>query len=117
MQVVDLEREVGQQEVGFHPRAEGLALSRDGRWVASAGWHSDRARVWGARTGAMVREWVDGFQTEVAFTPDSRSLITSQADEYTFWEAQTWKCVRRLRRDVAVYPGQVAFSPDGRLMA
>src|SRR5262249_24545394 len=58
-----------------------------------------------------------GKRAMVFFTPASRSLIISQGDEFRFWDVQTLRLIRRLPRDVALYPGQVAFSPDGRLMA
>ena len=93
------------------------ALSGDGRWAASCGWHSDRVRLWNVDTGQMVHEWVVGKQTTVFFTPDSRALIISRGDEFSFWDVETLQPIRRLSRDVAQFPGHVAFSPDGRLMA
>jgi tetratricopeptide (TPR) repeat protein len=53
----------------------------------------------------------------VFFTPDSRALIISLGDEVSFWDVRTLRPVRRLRRDIAQFPGWVAFAPDGRLMA
>ena len=100
-----------------HPRVSEVALSRDGRWIASCGWHSDRVRLWNATTGTMVHEWVLGKQTGVFFTPDSRAVVISRDDAFTFWDVDTLQPIRRLGRDVALYPGFVAFSPDGKLMA
>jgi serine/threonine protein kinase/WD40 repeat protein len=100
-----------------HPQACFIALSPDGRWAATSGWHSDRARLWNARTGKMVHEWTLGLSLEVFFTLDSRTLIISRGDEFSFWDVETLKPIRRLRREVAHYPGYVAFSPDGKLMA
>jgi hypothetical protein len=65
----------------------------------------------------MVHEWVLGRWTTVAFTPDSRSLVISRGDEFSFWDVETLQLLRRLPRDVTPFPGHVAFSPDGRLMA
>jgi eukaryotic-like serine/threonine-protein kinase len=115
--ILDLETGALRRELGSHPWGEVHALSGDGRWAASSGWHSDRVRLWNAETGEMVHEWVTGKQTQVFFTPDSRALIISRGDEFSFWDVATLRPIRRLRRDVAVYPGHVAFSPDGRLMA
>src|SRR5207302_3457184 len=53
----------------------------------------------------------------VFFTPDSRTLVISEHDAYSFWDLDTGQRVRRLRRDVIDYPGYVAFASDGRLMA
>jgi serine/threonine protein kinase/WD40 repeat protein len=115
--LLDLETGTVRRELGSHPQGEVRALSRDGRWAASSGWHSDRVRLWNAATGQRVHEWVVGRQTNVFFTPDSRTLIISRGDEFSFWDVPTRQPIRRLRRDVALYPGYVAFSPDGRLMA
>jgi eukaryotic-like serine/threonine-protein kinase len=115
--ILDLETGTVRRELGSHPWGEVRALSGDGRWAASSGWVSDRVRLWNAETGQMVHEWVVGKQTNVFFTPDSRALIISRGDEFSFWDVATLQPIRRLRRDVAHYPGYVAFSPDGRLMA
>jgi serine/threonine protein kinase/WD40 repeat protein len=118
IQIVDPKRGVVQQRLGVHLLGDGPhALSADGRWLASRGWHADRVRVWNARTGEMVREWPFGGPQAVYFAPDSRTLIISRGDEFSFWDVNGWKPIRRLRRDVAHYPGYVAFSPDGRLLA
>src|SRR5262249_48131159 len=74
-------------------RAVYVALSGDGRWMATGGWHSDRARLWNARTGQMVREWIVG-RAAVFFTPDSRVLIISQGDEFSFHDVATLQPVR-----------------------
>jgi WD40 repeat protein len=106
-----------RQDLGAHPLGEVKALSGDGRWAASSGWHSDRVRLWDVGTGQVVREWVVGKQTSVFFTPDSRALVISRGDEFSFWDVETLQPILRLPRDVAQFPGHVAFSPDGKLMA
>jgi serine/threonine protein kinase/WD40 repeat protein len=116
-QILDLETGAVRRSLGVHPQGEVEALSADGRWAASSGWHSDRVRLLDARTGRMVHEWVLGKRTYVCFTPDSRALIISRGDEFSFWDVQTLRPVRRLSRNVTPFPGHVAFSPDGRLMA
>ena len=100
-----------------HPSASEAVLSPDGRWMASSGWHSDRVRLWNATTGYMVHEWVLGPMTGIYFTPDSSALIICRGDAFTFWDVETLQPIRRLARDVPIYPGHVAFSPDGTLMA
>src|SRR4029450_9660833 len=70
-----------------------------------------------AHPGERAREWPLGQQTRVFFTPDSRALITCRGDAFTFWDVETLQPIRRLDRDVAVTPGYVAFSADGKLMA
>jgi WD40 repeat protein len=115
--ILDLETGVVRRELGSHPLGEVQALSADGRWAASSGWHSERVRLWNIGTGRMVHEWALGKWTTVCFTPDSRALIISRGDEFSFWDVETLKPIRRLSREVTPFPGHVAFSPDGRLMA
>jgi serine/threonine protein kinase/WD40 repeat protein len=115
--ILDLETGVVLQNLDRHPLGEVRALSGDGRWAASSGWHSDGVQLWEAGTGRKVHEWVVGKRTFVSFTPDSRTLIISRGDEFTFWDVETLRQIRRLPRDGTPFPGWVAFSPDGRLMA
>jgi serine/threonine protein kinase/WD40 repeat protein len=115
--IMDLETGKVRQELGIHPLGELHALSGDGRWAASCGWHSDRVYLWNAKTGQRVSEWVVGRQTLVFFSPDSRALIIARGDAFSFWDVETLQPIRRLHRDLAQFPGWVAFSPDGQLMA
>ena len=115
--ILDLETGSVRRELGAHPQGEVRALSGDGRWAASCGWHSDRVRLWDLGTGRMAHEWAVGKRTSAAFTPDSRALIIARDDEVGFWDLATLRPIRRLPREVALYSGEMAFSPDGRLMA
>jgi serine/threonine protein kinase/WD40 repeat protein len=116
-QLLDLETGVVVRKLASHPFGEVQALSGDGRWAASCGWHSDRVRLWNAGTGQLVHEWVLGKRTNIYFTPDSRALIISRSDGFSFWDVETLQPIRRLPRDGTPFPGWVAFSPDGKLMA
>lgn len=91
-------------------------IGEGGMGLVSSGWHSDRVRLWNAATGTLVYEWITGM-ARVYFTPDSRELIVCRAEEFTFYDTKTLKQTRRIRRDVTLYPGHVAHSPDGGLMA
>jgi serine/threonine protein kinase/WD40 repeat protein len=115
--ILDVETGEVRQTLGTHPFGEVQAISGDGRWAASCGWHSDRVWLWNLGTGQKVHEWVVGKRTYVFFTPDSRALIISRGDEFSFWDVETREPIRRLARNVTPFPGHVAFSPDGRLMA
>ncbi len=116
-QILDLETGLVRQNIDRHCHGDVRALSADGRWAASSGWHTDRVRLWDARTGRKVKEWAPGKRTLVFFTPDSRALIISRGDEFSFWDVETFQLLQRFPRDLTPFPGQVAFSPDGRLMA
>ncbi len=116
-QLLDPETRTVLRELGPHPQGEVRALSGDGRWAASCGWHSDRVRLWDAHSGRMVHEWVTGARSYVFFTPDSRGLVIATDCDFSLWDVAARRPIWRLPRDVIQYPGHVAFSPDGRLMA
>lgn len=99
-----------------HPRGNSIALSPDGRWLATAGWHSSLVRLWETSSGALVHEWSIGGQTLVSFTPEGRELIISSPGEFRFWALDTLTPTLHLPHDV-LYPGHLAFSPDLKLVA
>ncbi len=100
-----------------HPMGSYVALSPDTKWLATSGWHSDRAQLWNVEDGQLVRDWDVGLQTRVAFTPDSRELIVARDSEFQFLQVETLETSRRLKREIGLFAGDVAFSADGRLMA
>jgi eukaryotic-like serine/threonine-protein kinase len=103
----------------FAPHASGrqVALSRDGRWVATSGWYATSVKLWDARTRSLSRDLALGPQTFADFCPDSKTLITSRSDEYCFWDMESGTLIRRLPMEIPYYPNLVAFSPDQRVMA
>lgn len=115
--VVDLTTKAVKTLLLPHPNGGGIALSPDGQRAASSGWHSNSARLWEIASGTMVHDWILGNKMSVAFSPDSRTLITCRSDEFSFWDVASLQRVDRL-----LSPGNdalriVAFSPDGQLMA
>jgi serine/threonine protein kinase/WD40 repeat protein len=116
-QILDLESGRIRRHLPGHLNGEVKALSGDGQWAASCGWHSDSVRLWNVSTGEEVHGWESGKRTFTYFTPDSRTLIISREDELSFWDVSTLQPIRRLSRDVEQFPSHVAFSADGRLMA
>jgi serine/threonine protein kinase/WD40 repeat protein len=114
--LVDLATHSVRPERFDHPAGGFIVLSPDGRWLATGGWHSDYVRLWAVATHTMVKEWRLR-QARAYFTPDSRGLIISDGGEFRIWDVATLQLIRRIPREVPGYPGYVAFSPDGRLMA
>ena len=100
-----------------HPRADVIAISPDGHWVATASWHNSLVKVWDGRTGDLVRTLQMPGRASVAFNPDGRWLATSTS-EYQLWELGTWKPKGPPTPGNAVPERNfTAFSPDGRVMA
>ncbi len=103
--------------INVPPGHDHPALSPDGAWVATVGWHDPDVLIWSTNSGQCVGKLDLGAQTFVSFTPDSKYLITSRHDQYCFWDVHTWQPARRIPRLQCPFPGHVAFTPDGRTMA
>jgi WD40 repeat protein len=99
-----------------HRNASYVALSPDGNWIATCGWHTVDVRLWNARTGSLVHKW-PVHRATVTFTPDSRVLVLGLGHEFRFHDVMSKELVLRLSRDVAMHPGFVAFAPTAGLMA
>jgi WD40 repeat protein/serine/threonine protein kinase len=110
---------------------QGLAYSRDGKYLASAAGGKDfqgrskpgEAAVWDARTGKEIhrlRGHTDAVYS-VAFSPDSKRLATAGADATTrVWDLDTGKEVLAFKGHAGRGTGEVtsvAFSPDGNRIA
>jgi WD40 repeat protein/predicted Ser/Thr protein kinase len=94
-----------------------VAVSPDGRWVATGTRHGSGINVWDPRTGQRLSEWPSN-EAAVAFSPDGRWLVGNSPDEYRSWEAGSWRpTALQFIRDNAWVPGPMAFSPDGKLLA
>jgi WD40 repeat protein len=115
--VVDLTNRSPRRVAFEHPVADFIALSPDAKWLATSGWHSERCRLWNTESGELVKDWVVGVETRVGFSPDSRELVVARGSEFHFLSIDTLATSRRLKREIGLYPGNVAFSPDGKLMA
>jgi WD40 repeat protein len=100
-----------------HPNVSFIAMSPNSRWLATSGWHSDRIRLWETQTSKLAWEHVVGKMSMVSFTPDNRELIVSKGSEFIFFDLNTFEVSRRLVREPGLHPGDVAFTPDGDLMA
>jgi signal transduction histidine kinase len=95
-----------------------FALSPNGRWVA-AGRETPGANpnVWDARTGETVVR-LKATYAHLAFSPDSRWLITVGARTARLWSTSNWEPVwSKARPELLSNYGAAAFSGDGSLLA
>jgi WD40 repeat protein/tetratricopeptide (TPR) repeat protein len=121
-----------------HPgRIWRAALSADGRYaVAAYGAEADDARLallWDLEAGTSRRLGTDPSRPlgHLGFSPDSRRLVTMQAGMARLWDPSTGEPIGpaietavdpkwlndRLREASPMFPGCVAFSGNGRILA
>jgi WD40 repeat protein len=98
---------------------QGLALSPDGRRIATSAEFRPDFELWDAATGrrlATLRGHTDRVRG-VAFAPDGRRIASASQDKTVkIWDAATGQEIRTLRGHAAgVF--SVAFSPDGARLA
>ena len=113
--MLDLEGKL-MGEFGQTKYCSSLAISPDGKWVATGGTGDFGAQVWSidkkftldliGHTSGVV---------SVAFSPDSRSLLTGAKDNTIKW----WTVNGELIQEFSGFNGDVtgvAFSPDGKFI-
>jgi len=108
-----------QRVLGPHEGVASVALSPDGRWVATGTWRgAGSVKVWDAISGNVVKELVrESPSAAVAFSPDGKWLLTSDNAGFQVWESGTWRPGRRIPREDPGLSTPMAFSRDGRMLA
>ena len=97
-----------------------MRFSPDGRLLGVAG--SKHAVVWDVRTGNVLRVLSVGTGAEegsdaVAFSPDDRVVAIQVGNAIRLYDLSTGDQVVELRSKDGTTPQDVAFSPDGKLLA
>jgi WD40 repeat protein len=117
-------------QIGHNATITGIALSRDGKSLASTSWDGT-LRLWDPATG-LQRKQIKAEASKpfhcVAFAPDGKTLVTGAQkglDDLLLqmWDAESCKELFRFGRGLRRFgktPGvlySVAFSPDGKTLA
>ena len=117
---LEADQERWQSELQTDPGITNLAISPDGRILASSsGFNDPNIRIWNTANGKLVRQlkghtsWV----SDLAFTKDGRQLISSGTDQtIRVWDTENWTTVRVLRgHHDEVFA--IAFSQDSQIIA
>jgi WD40 repeat protein len=110
----------GQEKlrVGRIPGLSGAVISPDGRWVVCVNWGGEGTRVIDVASGANVLSLEHGDSSGAAFSGDGRWLAIARTAEYRLWSVGSWEPGLRIEREVVSgAAGEMAFSPDGRILA
>jgi len=103
--------------LGPHADVRYVAVSPDGRWVATGGFgHPGGAKVWDAQTGELAKDLSAlGAFCKVIFSPDSKCLLTSAGitREIRAWQVGSWA---ELPFKEPLKGASPAFSPDSKLL-
>jgi serine/threonine protein kinase/WD40 repeat protein len=94
-----------------HEDTRAIAVSPDGRWVATGSYFATKVKIWDANTGAFVHELPVEAGSNVSFSPDGRWLATDGGG-CRLWSVDSWQ----LGPQVGV-GGHPTFSPDGKILA
>jgi WD40 repeat protein len=103
IQCIDLstDSEIWQTERDRDSALTALAISRDGRLLASgSGFEDSTVRVWEAATGRLLArlEGHTGWVCRLVFTKDGRRLISAASDQsIRCWDTSDWRGTRVLR--------------------
>ncbi|HEX5223423.1 MAG TPA: hypothetical protein VFZ59_27935, partial [Verrucomicrobiae bacterium] len=99
-----------------HPDISYVALSPNGQWLATSGWHSTELRVWNTETGELVMHQRQQrcFPT---FTPDGSELIVAMESGFSFYSTNSWCSFRQTIPAKPGFTAWPAFSRDGTMMA
>jgi RNA polymerase sigma factor (sigma-70 family) len=104
---------------GHKHMAMSLGFSPDGKLLATGGHSSDAdVRLWDVATGKEIRAFdIDSMVNALTFSPDGKVLAIGQHDgRVTLWDVATGKKLRQLK-GLTPKAVEMAFSPDGRLLA
>ncbi len=95
-----------------------LALSADGRWLASVSRdtaNKNPVQLWDTATGKVVRTLEPAHQ--VFFAPDGKTLATTSWTDIRFWDAASGRERSRIRTASYSFGEAVAFAPDSKTFA
>jgi len=92
-------------------------LTRDGSWGVSSHLTEPGVWIWGASTGARLRNLGIRQNVESRLSPDGRWILASANLQHELWEIGTWKAGPRWSQDHERDNRAICFSADSRWLA
>lgn len=105
-------------ELTGHKYVQAVAMSPDGRWIATSAPDGEDIRLWDASTGQQLHS-LRAKKLEaggLGFSPDGRWLVALTGDHYGLYRVGTWEVAKRFSHEPNVN-GSATFSPDGKWLA
>ena len=115
--LIDLTGEQSHRALEVHANAMEIAISPDGRWLATGTFDGSGVKIWDLDTRQVTSDLPVESSSSVRFTPDGKWLVTGEKGKYRFWEVGKWRAGLSIERPSRVLTGWIAFAPDGKLAA
>ena len=100
--------------LGPHADVRCIAVSPDGRWVATGSHWGTKVKVWHAQSGKLEKELPVETGSMVVFSPNGKWLATT-GDGLRLWAVNSWDEGPHIGGGTSFTP--VAFTNDGKLLA
>jgi WD40 repeat protein/serine/threonine protein kinase len=122
--IIDLQKKAEKVRLGIHTNHLHIALSPNGQWAATGPLRTQGTgitKVWDARTGELVKDLPSQLlagDSYVAYSSDSRWLVTGTREEFRFWKTESWEPGHVIAREHTIWPPDgLAFARDDKLLA
>ncbi|MEH1910793.1 WD40 repeat domain-containing protein [Nostoc sp.] len=102
---------------GHSSSVNSVAISPDGKTLASSGSYDETIKLWNLATGEEIDTLIGHFSPveSIAISPDGKTLVCGSWKSMELWNLATGEEISALTKDYyLVY--SVAFSPDGKTL-